>query len=142
MSFLAFAEKNWILFLAFFLSGALLLWPLLQRRMSPVKEIGTVHVTQLINHQNALLLDVREPNEFQGGKLPNALHIPLSQLKARVGELAKMTSRPVVVYCGLGRRARSAGSILANAGFASIYMLGGGLKSWKDAGLPLETAAA
>jgi rhodanese-related sulfurtransferase len=48
----------------------------------------------------------------------------------------------VVVYCGLGRRARSAGSILANAGFASIYMLGGGLKSWKDAGLPLEAAAA
>jgi rhodanese-related sulfurtransferase len=142
MSFLAFAEKNWILFLALFLSGAMLLWPVIQRRASPVKEIGTVNVTQLINHQNALLLDVRETSEMTGGKLPNAVHIPLSQLKDRVGELAKMTARPVVVYCALGRRARSAGSILADAGFGSIYMLGGGLKAWKDAGLPLETAAA
>jgi len=137
-----FIEKNWILFIAFFLSGAMILWPLLQRRMSPVKEIGTLNVTQLINHQNALLLDVREANEFTGGKLPGAVHIPLSQLKDRTAELAKMTSRPVIVYCGLGRRARSASSVLANAGFASIYMLSGGLKAWKDAGLPLETATA
>jgi rhodanese-related sulfurtransferase len=142
MSFMAFAEKNWILFLAFVRSGAMLVWPLVQRRLSPMKEIGTVNVTQLINRQNAVLLDVREAGEFTGGKLPNAIHIPLSQLKDRVGELAKMTSRPVVVYCGLGRRARSAGSILADAGFGSIYTLGGGLKAWKDAGLPLEAAAA
>ena len=53
-----------------------------------------------------------------------------------------MTSRPVIVYCGLGRRARSASAVLANAGFGSIYMLSGGLKAWKDAGLPLETATA
>ena len=142
MSFMAFVEKNWPLFLAFFVSGAMLLWPVIQRRMSPMKEIGTMNVTQLINHQNALLLDVREANEVAAGKLPNAVHIPLSQLKDRVGEIAKMSSRPVVVYCALGRRARSAGSILANAGFASIYMLSGGLKAWKDAGLPLETATA
>ena len=139
---MSFIEKNWILFIALFLSGAMILWPLVQRRLSPVKEIGTLNVTQLINHQNALLLDVREANEFTGGKLPGAVHIPLSQLKDRTGELAKMTSRPVIVYCGLGRRARSASGILANAGFASIYMLSGGLKAWKDAGLPLETAAA
>ena len=142
MSFIAFVEKNWILFFALFASGAMLLWPVVQRRASPVKEIGTANVTQLINHQDALLLDVRETGEFTGAKLPNAVHIPLSQLKDRVGEIAKMTSRPVVVYDALGRRARAAGSILANAGFASIYMLGGGLKAWKDAGLPLEAAAA
>jgi rhodanese-related sulfurtransferase len=137
-----FIEKNWILFLAFFLSGAMILWPLVQRRLSPVKEIGTLNVTQLINHQNALLLDVREANEFTGGKLPGAVHIPLSQLKDRTAELAKMNSRPVIVYCGLGRRARSASAVLASAGFASIYMLSGGLKAWKDAGLPLEAATA
>ncbi len=81
----------------------MLLWPLVQRRLSPVKEIGTLNVTQLINRQNAVLLDVRETKEFEGGKLPNAIHIPLSQLKGRIGELAKMTSRPVVVYCERGR---------------------------------------
>ena len=139
---MSFVEKNWILFIALFVSGAMILWPLVQRRLSPIKEIGTLNVTHLINHQNAVLLDVREPNEFKGGKLPDAVHIPLSQLKERAGELAKMTSRPVVVYCGLGRRARSAGPVLANAGFGSIYMLSGGHKAWKDAGLPLEAVAA
>jgi rhodanese-related sulfurtransferase len=139
---MAFVEKNWILFLALFVSGAMILWPLVQRRMSPVKEIGTLNVTHLINHQDAVLLDVREPAEFNGGKLPNALHIPLSKLKERIGELSKFTARPVIVYCALGRRARAAGDALAKAGFTNIYMLNGGLKAWKDAGLPLDAAVA
>src|SRR5580765_8476872 len=101
---MAFIEKNWLLVVAFVASGLMLLWPLIQRRLSPVKEIATLHVTQLINRENAVLLDVREPKEFEGGKLPNAIHIPLSQLPGRVGELAKMTSRPIVVYCERGQR--------------------------------------
>jgi rhodanese-related sulfurtransferase len=136
-----FLIKNWLLVLAMVLSGAMLLWPVVQRRLSPVKEIGTLNVTHLINHQNAVLLDVRETGEFAGGKLPNAVHIPLSQLASRGGELAKLTARPIVIYCALGKRARSAGSALEKLGFANIYMLRGGLKAWKDAGLPLETAA-
>ncbi len=136
---MSFIEKNWMLILVMFLSGAMLLWPILQRRFSPVKEVGNLNVTHLINHQNAVLLDVRETAELAGGgKLPNALHIPLSQLNARVGELAKLTSRPVVVYCARGNRSRTAGNMLAKQGFADIYSLHGGLKAWKDAGLPLE----
>lgn len=138
---MAFVEKNWILIVAMLVSGAMLLWPLLQRRLSPVKEVGTLNVTHLINHQNAVLLDVREPAEVGGSRLPNAVHIPLSQLASRGGELAKLTARPVVVYDAMGRRARAAGSALAKLGFGSIYMLQGGLKAWKDAGLPLEAAA-
>jgi len=136
---MSFIEKNWMLILVMFLSGAMLLWPILQRRFSPVKEVGNLNVTHLINHQNAVLLDVRETAELAGGgKLPNALHIPLSQLNARTGELAKLTSRPVVVYCARGNRSRTAGNLLAKQGFADIYSLHGGLKAWKDAGLPLE----
>ena len=120
----------------------MILWPLLQRRMSPVKEIGTLNVTQLINHQNALLLDVREANEFTGGKLPGAVHIPLSQLKDRGGELAKLTSRPVVAYCAFGRRSTAAAGILAKLGFANIYSLRGGIKAWRDAGLPVAAIPA
>ncbi|HET8831312.1 MAG TPA: rhodanese-like domain-containing protein, partial [Casimicrobiaceae bacterium] len=96
---LPFVEKNWPLVLVFVLSGVMLLWPLLQRRLSPTREIGTLDATRLINAQNALLLDIREPKEFTGSRLPNALHIPLSQLKERGVELAKFVSRPVIVYC-------------------------------------------
>ena len=66
----------------------------LQRRLSPAREIGTLDATRLINKENPLVLDVREPKEFAGGRLPNALHIPLSQLKDRGGEIAKHAAAP------------------------------------------------
>ena len=139
---MAFLEKNWILVVAMVVSGAMLIWPLIARRLSPVREVGTLNVTQLMNHEHAVLLDVREPADFKGGKLPGAVHIPLSQLGQRAGELAKLTSRPVVAYCALGRRSPSAAGMLSKLGFASIYSLRGGLKAWKDAGLPVDEAGA
>ncbi|MET0209432.1 MAG: rhodanese-like domain-containing protein [Burkholderiaceae bacterium] len=137
-----FLEKNWILILAMVLSGAMLVWPLIARRLSPVKEVGTLNVTQLMNHENAVLLDVREAGEFKDGTLPGAVHIPLSQLKERGGELAKLTSRPVVAYCAFGRRSTAAAGILAKLGFANIYSLRGGIKAWRDAGLPVAAIPA
>lgn len=135
---MSFIEKNWWLILAMFISGAMLLWPIVQRRFSPIKDIGNLNVTHLINHQDAVLLDVREQADFTGGKLPNALHIPLSQLKDHEAELAKLNTRPIVVYCARGQRSRGAGATLAKLGFAGIYQLHGGLRAWKEAGLPLE----
>ena len=120
-------------------SGAMLLWPLVQKVMSGVSEIGTLDATRLINRNNALLLDLRETKEFEGGKLPNAVHVPLSQLKERGSELARFTKRPVIAYCARGNTSRAAGATLKQLGFAEIYQLQGGLQGWKSAGLPLET---
>ena len=135
---MSFIQENWMLFAVLFMSGAMLLFPLVQRRFSAVKEIGTLGATQLINRENAVLLDIREPKEYEGGKLPNAIHIPLSQLASRGQELGKLTSRPVVVYCDRGARARMAGSALEKLGFTAIYQLSGGVRAWKEAGLPLD----
>ena len=137
---MSFVETNWMLILVMFLSGAMLLWPFVQRRFSPMKEIGNLNATHLINHQDAVLLDVRETKELEGGKLPNAVQIPLSQLDARAAELAKRTGRPIIVYCARGQRSRMAGAGLAKLGFTEIYQLNGGVRAWKDAGLPLEKA--
>lgn len=133
-----FVTHNWMLILVAFASGAMLVWPLVQRRFSPMKEIGTLNVTHLINNQNALLLDVRETSEYEGGRLPNALHVPLSQLAARAAELARHTSRPVIAYCERGNRSRMAGAALGKIGFTDVYHLNGGFRAWKDAGLPVE----
>ena len=75
---MSFIINNWMLELILVLSGGMLVWPLVQGRFSKMKEVGTLNVTQLINRQNAVLLDVREAKEFEGGHLPNAVHIPLS----------------------------------------------------------------
>ena len=137
MSLLAFIEKNWMLVLVAFVSGAMLVWPLVTRRLSPVKDVGTHVATQLMN-RDALVLDVREAKEMDGGKLPHAVHIPLSELDKRVGEISAQASRPVVAYCARGQRSRGVGGVLAKAGFKDIYHLTGGIAAWRGAGLPLE----
>ncbi len=134
---MSFAQNNWMLILVLVLSGAMLVWPLFQRRLSPVKDVGTSMATRLINHQDAVLVDVREAKEYEGGRLPNAVHIPLSQLDSRASELSKLTSRPVVAYCQNGRRSRMAAAALTRAGFKEIYSLQGGIHAWKKDGLPL-----
>lgn len=135
---MAFVQENWLLILVFVFSGAMLAWQFVAPRFSAVKSVNTVQATQLINRQNALLLDVREPKEFEGGRLPAALHIPLSQLAGRAAELAKYATRPVIAYCESGRRSRMAGGTLSKAGFKEVYSLEGGLAAWKKDGLPVE----
>jgi rhodanese-related sulfurtransferase len=133
-----FLKNNWPLVLVFVLSGLMLLWPVLQRRLSPVREIGTLDATRLMNAENPIVLDIREPREFTGSRLPNAMHIPLSQLKDRSAELAKFVSRPVIVYCDRGIRGGAATSALTKIGFTRVQSLRGGLRAWKDAGLPMQ----
>ena len=135
---MSFVQNNWLLILVLIMSGAMLLWPLVQRRMSPVKEIGNLEATRLINSSNAVLVDVRETKEFEGGRLPKAVHIPLSQLDSRGSELARFVGKPVVAYCMTGNRSRMAGKALERVGFKDIYHLHGGYRAWKDAGLPVE----
>jgi rhodanese-related sulfurtransferase len=137
---MSFFRENWLLILVAFVSGAMLVWPLVQRRFSPMKELGTLGVTHLVNTREAVLLDVRETKEYADGRLPNAVHIPLSQLASRAGELAKHAGHPLIVYCASGNRSRMAGNTLAKAGFGELYNLNGGMRAWRDAGLPVERA--
>jgi rhodanese-related sulfurtransferase len=132
-----FVAANWPLVLVFVISGALLLWPLVQRRLAPARDITTLAATRLLNKENPVVLDVREAGEFAGGRLPNAIHIPLSQLKDRGGEIAKHVARPVIVYCDRGARGGAAVAALTRLGFTHVQSLRGGFRAWKDAGLPL-----
>jgi len=127
-----------MLILVLVASGAMLVWPLIQRRMSPASDVGNLEATRLINSANAVLVDVRETKEYEGGRLPSAAHIPLSQLGSRGGELTRLVGRPIIVYCLSGQRSRMAVAALAKLGFKDIYTLRGGYQAWKDAGLPVE----
>jgi len=138
---LRFLEDNWPLVLVLLVSGAMLVWPLLRGRFSAVREVGAFEATTLINRRNAVLIDVRETQEYEGGRIPNAMHMPASQLASRGQELKKLTARPVIAYCDRGTRSRSAADALSKVGFTEIYTLRGGLRAWIDAGLPTEKGA-
>ena len=94
-----------------------------------------VKQAQSMNKQGALLLDVREPDEYSAGHAPNAKLVPLGQLSSRLQELATYKDKPIVVMCRSGRRSAQAVSILKDAGFSQVSNVQGGIQSWESAGL-------
>jgi rhodanese-related sulfurtransferase len=133
-----FVLNNIWLVLAAAVSGAILLWPLVNRRLSGVPEVGALQAVQLLNRKDAVMIDVREPAEFSGGHAPHARNIPVAQLEKRIGELEKFKNRPAVVICQSGARSHAATAILRKAGFAEVYVLAGGVGAWLQANLPVE----
>ena len=78
------------------------------------------------------VLDVREPDEYAVGHIPDAVHVPLGQLADRVEEVPR--DRPIVAYCGHGERSATAVSLLERSGRADLLSLNGGIDAWSDAG--------
>ncbi|MGI8739213.1 MAG: rhodanese-like domain-containing protein [Gammaproteobacteria bacterium] len=112
-------------------------WTEWRRFARPYKEVSPAEAVNLINHEDALVLDVREDSEIKSGKITGARHIPLSVLKQRVGDLAKYRDRAVIVSCGSGLRSGQAGDILHQQSFEKVYSLKGGIAAWQNANLPL-----
>lgn len=133
-----FLLDNLALVALFLASGALLLWPELSRFAGGAAAVGTLEATRLMNQPGALVLDVREGAEFAAGHLPRARHIPLKELGARLGEIAKYKDKPVIVTCRSGARSGSACRALRNAGFSNVFNLKGGVPAWEQASLPME----
>jgi len=121
-----------------FFSGLMLLWSLFGNRVRGIKEVNSMAVLQLINHKNAVVLDVREQSEYDAGHVLNAKLIPLGKLKERLGELEKFKDQPIVVVCRSGNRSGTACSLLGKQGFAQAYNLAGGVQAWQKDKLPLE----
>ena len=133
-----FVLNNIWLVLAAAVSGAILVWPLVNRGLRGVPEVGAMQAVQLLNRNDALIIDVREAAEFSAGHAPNARNIPLAQFDKRIGELEKFKNRPAVVFCQTGSRAHAATALLKKAGFAQVVVLAGGIGAWQQANMPIE----
>ena len=132
-----FIQNNILLIAVAFVSGAMLIWPFV-RRTSGGPWVSTVEATQLINRQDALVLDVRSAEEYAKGHILGARNLPLADLERRSAELDKHKAKPVIVHCENGNRSTSALALLRKHGFASVVNLAGGYAAWQQAGLPVE----
>jgi rhodanese-related sulfurtransferase len=133
-----FVTQNiWLILLAT-MSGFMLFGGGLFGRISGVKQISPQEAVLLFNHEDALVLDVREPSEWSDGHIIKAKHIPLSQLKTRLPDLEKFKNKPIVTVCRSGNRSGSACGTLKKAGFENVFNLAGGMLAWEQAGLPRE----
>jgi rhodanese-related sulfurtransferase len=133
-----FVQNNMSLVMLAIVSAVMLIWPTIGRKISGVKEAGVLEATQLINHRDALLLDVRDDVEFAGGHIASARHVPLLHLKKQVAGLEKFRDKPVVVICRSGARSATGCRVLRNAGFGEVYNFKGGMLAWEKAQMPVS----
>ncbi|MFP5429590.1 MAG: rhodanese-like domain-containing protein [Gammaproteobacteria bacterium] len=101
------------------------------------KNVSPQGLSQLVNQQNARLIDVRDPAEFKAGHISGSENIPYSRISERLEELKKELQRPIVVICNIGQTAGAVGGQLKTAGLTQVYKLEGGISNWKSQSLPL-----
>src|SRR4051812_11675524 len=90
-----FVLTNWYLFLALVVIVSLLLAEPVRRLMYGIQSLPPGQAVQLMNHHTAVMVDVRDPKEFQSGHIRKALNLPLNDLSKRVSELEKFKDKSI-----------------------------------------------
>lgn len=134
-----FIVDNWMLILIVLSSGAMLAWPVL-RGGGGAGTLTAQGAVQLINRQRAVVVDVRDAEEFAAGHATGSRNVPLAQLEAKLPAAVKNKTLPVLIMCATGARAQRAVAIAKTLGYEQAQAVAGGLKGWKDANLPIEKA--
>ena len=132
-----FAVNHLLLVSAFVVILAMLAGVELRHRFGKVRDITPGEATRLINHENAILVDMRNDKDYRDGHIVNAFHVPADKNES-VGKLDKYRDRPLIVCCRSGNQSLRLCTELSKKGFASVYNLKGGLHAWQQAGLPLS----
>ncbi|MGJ7508590.1 rhodanese-like domain-containing protein [Variovorax sp. GT1P44] len=133
-----FIVDNWMLILIALSSGGMLAWPMV--RGANAGSLTAQGAVQLINRERAVVVDVREPEEFAAGHVTGAKNVPLNQLEQKLPTTVKNKTLPLLLVCATGGRAQRAVAMAKKLGYEQAQAVAGGLKSWKDANLPVEKA--
>ena len=134
---ISFVTHNWMLIIALVVVLVMLFFNLFGSKLRGYGVISPAESISLINHQDAVVLDVRENNEYHNGHILNSIHIPQGNLANRITELEKYKNKPIIVGCRSGHRSGHACALLKKQGFETVYNLKGGVMAWQSANLPL-----
>ncbi len=133
-----FIIDNWMLFSIAALSGSLLLLPIIQTGMA--QGLSTAEAVLLMNREKAVVIDLSEPDQFALGHPGGAINLSLKTLSNELTKSVSDKSRPLIFFCQTGGVSAKGVAEAQKLGFTKVYLLGGGLKSWKEANLPLQKA--
>jgi rhodanese-related sulfurtransferase len=137
---MSFFVENWILILVAFVSGAMLVWPAVQRRGGG-GAVAAAEAVRQINREKGVLIDVSEPAEYAAGHAAGARNIPFGQVEGSK-DLPTNKALPLLVMCPTGARAGRAAALLRKAGHERAVAVTGGTAAWREAQLPIEKAPA
>lgn len=119
---------------------------LIQDARAQIREIDADTAAEMLDQQDVLMLDVREPYEFERAHIPAAVLVPRGTLEGaadpnnphRIEALYTARARTIIVVCETGARSALAADTLQQMGFEDVYNLAGGLKLWEAEDLDLE----
>ena len=131
-----FAGNHTLLVLALFAILVMLIGSEIQQRLSQVKAVSPAEATRLLNHENAIMIDMRSDKDYRDGHIVNAVQLPDGKGDIPAA-LNKHRERPVIVYCQRGNNSTAVCNRLSKQGFGSVYNLRGGVLAWQKAELPL-----
>lgn len=134
---IALAAQSPILSSIFVVLTVALVYTEVARLFVGYKTVSPAQLTDLINRESALLVDVSAIAEFEKGHILGAKHVAMSQFDPENKLLAKAKELPVAVVCRTGQSSSEAAKRLHKAGFTRVYWLNDGLNAWIQADLPL-----
>ncbi len=139
--FTQFVVQHWALWLALVVLLALIIRHETSSQAGGVRFLSPQQVTQYINHENGVVVDIREKEAFSSGHILNAMHIPFSELDAKLKKLQKYKSKPIILACATGQQVARFGARLRKEGFEKVFSLKGGIQAWRKESMPLVSKA-
>lgn len=106
------------------------------RKIGPQK-LSLQSAIAILNHQEGVLVDLRNAAEYNKGHVQGALHLPLAQISGATNQLQKVKGKPVILACQAGQQAPTACATLKKQGFEALYYLEGGMAAWISEHLPV-----
>ena len=132
-----FLIDNWMLISIALASGGMLVWPMISGAIN-AGALSASGAVQLINREKAVVVDVSEPDEFAAGHVGGAKNVPFGELETKLPGVVKNKALPLILVCATGARSSRAVAVAKKLGYEQAQALGGGLKAWKEANLPVE----
>ncbi len=108
------------------------------RTVGGAAKIDPSQLPQLQNRKSAIVVDIRNQDEFENGHIEQALNLPLDSIETNLKKLNKYRGKPLILVCQSGTRTAKAVGILKKNAFEDLYVLDGGLTSWSKENLPLS----
>ena len=134
---LEFAGNHTLLVSAFLIVLSALIWNLVADPGGK-NAVDPLTATAMINHEDAVVVDVRSMAEFKGGHIVNAINIPMNGFGNSIKQLEKHRNKPIVAVCRSGSRSGAACGMLRKQGFENVKNLRGGMMAWENANLPVK----
>lgn len=131
-----FAQANAGLSSAWLAVAVLLAISHIKHMANGPKAVSSQILTNLVNRDNGIVIDIRAASEFNKGHIHGARNIPLSKIKETTKDLEKYKNTPIIMVCQNGISVAAACSILKKAGMEKVYKLSGGMTSWVGDNLP------